>query len=242
MTIDSFAQIADRYQVFFFDAFGVLKNYRGLIPSIERTFDWILANNRTFYVLTNDASRSPDDMAESYYRLGLSTITPDRIITSGMLAREYLSLKVPHGTVAYLGTPNSAHYIETAGLQTMSISQLDLDHLSDINALVLLDDEGFDWNTDLNKAINLLRLRNIPVIVANTDTTYPVTKNQVAVAIGGGGRHDRTDCRQAVYPVRQARCATVYAGLRTDRPRPGHRQTRHSDDWRHAAHRHSGRQ
>ncbi len=185
MTIDSFAQIADRYQVFFFDAFGVLKNYRGLIPSIERTFDWILANNRTFYVLTNDASRSPDDMAESYYRLGLSTITPDRIITSGMLAREYLSLKVPHGTVAYLGTPNSAHYIETAGLQTMSISQLDLDHLSDINALVLLDDEGFDWNTDLNKAINLLRLRNIPVIVANTDTTYPVTKNQVAVAIGG---------------------------------------------------------
>jgi HAD superfamily hydrolase (TIGR01450 family) len=185
MILSNFAQIAEQYRVFFFDAFGVLKNYRGLIPGISQTFDWLAANNREFYVLTNDASRSPDDMAASYHRLGLTAITPDRIITSGMLAREYLSLKVAHGTVAYLGTEDSAHYIETAGLQTLSISQLDLDHLTDINALVLLDDEGFDWNTDLNKAINLLRLRNIPVIVANTDTTYPVTKNQVAVAIGG---------------------------------------------------------
>lgn len=185
MTLTNFAQIADRYRVFFFDAFGVLKNYRGLIPGIKQTFDWLAANDRTFYVLTNDASRSPDDLADSYHRLGLTAITPDRIVSSGMLAREYLSLKVPHGTVAYLGTENSAHYIETAGLQTLSIRQLDLDHLADINALVLLDDEGFDWNTDLNKAINLLRLRNIPVIVANTDTTYPITKNQVAVAIGG---------------------------------------------------------
>lgn len=185
MNLSSFAQIADQYRIFFFDAFGVLKNYRGLIPGIEQTFAWLAANNREFYILTNDASRSPDDMAESYYRLGLTAIKPSCIITSGMLAREYLSLKVPHGTVAYLGTEHSAHYIETAGLQTLSIRQLDLNNLTDINALVLLDDEGFDWNTDLNKAVNLLRLRNIPVIVANTDTTYPVTKNQVAVAIGG---------------------------------------------------------
>jgi HAD superfamily hydrolase (TIGR01450 family) len=185
MILSNFAQIAEQYRVFFFDAFGVLKNYRGLIPGISQTFDWLAANNREFYVLTNDASRSPDDMAASYHRLGLTAITPDRIITSGMLAREYLSLKVAHGTVAYLGTEDSAHYIETTGLLTLSISQLDLENLADINALVLLDDEGFDWNTDLNKAINLLRLRNIPVIVANTDTTYPVTKNQVAVAIGG---------------------------------------------------------
>ena len=184
MNLTNFAQIADRYRVFFFDAFGVLKNYRGLIPGIEQTFAWLAANNRKFYVLTNDASRSPDDMAESYYRLGLAAIKPDCIITSGMLAREYLSLKVPHGTVAYLGTENSAHYIETAGLQTLSIRQLDLDNLADINALVLLDDEGFDWNTDLNKTVNLLRLRNIPVIVANTDATYPVSGNRVAVAIG----------------------------------------------------------
>ncbi len=86
-----------------------------------------------------------------------------------------------------MGTENSAHYIETADLHTIPIGKLDLADVEKISALVLLDDEGFDWNTDLNKAINLLRMRNIPVVIANTDHTYPVSGNQVALAIGGIG-------------------------------------------------------
>jgi HAD superfamily hydrolase (TIGR01450 family) len=117
--------------------------------------------------------------------MGLVDISPDNIISSGMLAREYLELKVNHGTVAYLGTEDSAHYIETADLKTLSIKDLTSSNMTDITALVMLDDEGFDWNNDLNKAINLLRRRNIPVIVANTDITYPTSKTEVAIAIGG---------------------------------------------------------
>ncbi len=185
MLTESFADVAARYQVFFFDAFGVLKNSHGLIPGIPDTFTYLRENQKQFYILTNDASRSPQQLAESYWRMGLMDITPDNIISSGMLAREYLELKVPRGTVAYLGTEDSAHYIESSDRKALSISELNLDSIGDINALVLLDDEGFNWNTDLNKAINLLRRRNIPVIVANTDATYPTSKTQVAIAIGG---------------------------------------------------------
>jgi len=84
-----------------------------------------------------------------------------------------------------LGTPQSAHYIESAGLKTVSISELKLDSVNDISAICFLDDEGFDWNHDINKVINLLRKRNIPAIVANTDTAYPTSQEEVAVAIGG---------------------------------------------------------
>lgn len=185
MTTDAFALLADRYQVFFFDAFGVLKNYKGLIPGVVETFAYLRERQKPVYILTNDASRSPQQLAESYWRLGLNDITPDMIISSGMLAREYLQLKIDQGTVAYLGTENSAHYLESADLHTLSISELTLENISEVNALVLLDDEGFDWNTDINKAVNLLRRRNIPVIVANTDATYPVSKNRLAIAIGG---------------------------------------------------------
>lgn len=185
LTIDSFADVATRYQVFFFDAFGVLKNSHGLIPGIPDTFAYLRENQKQFYILTNDASRSPQQLAESYWRMGLMDITPENIISSGMLAREYLELKVNQGTVAYLGTEDSAHYIESSERKALSISELNLDAIGDINALVMLDDEGFDWNTDLNKATNLLRRRNIPVIVANTDATYPTSKTQVAIAIGG---------------------------------------------------------
>jgi len=187
MQIVDFKAIAANYKVIFFDAFGVLKNYEGLLPGIENTFSWLQATGKEFYILTNDASRSPQELAESYYRAGAYAIAPDRIISSGMLAREYLDLKVNHGTVAYLGTASSAHYLETTGLKTLPISQVDLSDVADINALVLLDDEGFDWNVDLNKTVNLLRRRNIPVIVANTDDTYPVSKTRIAIAIGALG-------------------------------------------------------
>lgn len=188
MQLTDFKNVAANYKVIFFDAFGVLKNSEGLLPGIEHTFDWLKENGKDFYVLTNDASRSPQELAESYYNKNLYAITPERIISSGMLAREYLDLKVASGTVAYLGTEKSAHYLETTGLKTLPISQVDLKDVADINALVLLDDEGFDWNTDLTKTVNLLRKRNIPVIVANTDSTYPVSKTRIAIAIGAVAR------------------------------------------------------
>ncbi|MVM29770.1 TIGR01459 family HAD-type hydrolase [Spirosoma sp. HMF4905] len=184
MQLADFKTVAENYKVIFFDAFGVLKNSEGLLPGIEKTFDWLRETGKDYYVLTNDASRGPHELAESYYRQGFYALNPERIISSGMLAREYLDLKVHNGTVAYLGTEKSAHYLETTGLKTLPISQVDLKDVADINALVLLDDEGFDWNTDLTKTVNLLRKRNIPVIVANTDNTYPVSKTRIAIAIG----------------------------------------------------------
>lgn len=185
MKIRDFKSIVSKYDVVFFDAYGVLKNYNGLIPGVENTIQYLIRNNIDFYVLTNDASRGPVELAASYQNLGIPEITQDKIISSGMLAREYLRFKVKKGTVAYLGTSKSAHYIETVGLKTLPIKQLDTDDIDDVNALVMLDDEGFDWKRDLNKVVNLLRKRNIPVIVANTDYAYPVTEEEVALAIGG---------------------------------------------------------
>lgn len=181
----SFRSIALKYKAIFFDAYGVLKNSRGLVPGITETFDFLQDHQIEHYILTNDASRSPEELAEQYIRRGLHAITPDRIISSGMLALDFLHAKVDGGTVAYLGTDASAHYVETQGLRTISIRDLDLDHVGDINAFVLLDDEGFDWMQDLNKAVNLLRKQNMPVIVANTDLTYPVSETELAIAVGG---------------------------------------------------------
>ena len=185
MKTRDFKSVVNKYDVVFFDAYGVLKNYNGLIPGIEGTIRYMLENNIDFYVLTNDASRSPEELAASYQVLGIKEITAEKVISSGMLAREYLRYKVKKGTVTYLGTSKSAHYLETLGLGIVSIRETDLDDLEDLSAIVLLDDEGFDWKRDVNKLINLLRRKNVPVIVANTDFAYPVTEDEVAIAIGG---------------------------------------------------------
>jgi HAD superfamily hydrolase (TIGR01450 family) len=185
MKTSDFRSIVTNYKAVFFDAFGVVKNHKGIIPGVENTFDFLDENGIDYYLLTNDASRSPEGLALFYQRNGIAGITADKIISSGMLARDWLGLKIKKGRVAYLGTVQSAHYIETAGLETLPISKLDLDDVDDIKCLVFLDDEGFDWNNDINKVINLLRKKNMTVIVANTDVNYPVNRTDIAVAIGG---------------------------------------------------------
>jgi HAD superfamily hydrolase (TIGR01450 family) len=181
----NFKDIIENYKVIFFDAFGVIKNYKGLVPGMQETFAQLHADNKEYYIVTNDASRSPLQLAQSFHRLGLNMITPERIISSGMLAKEYLDLKVHDGIVAYLGTPDSAHYIESSGLHTLPISEVTESNINSVNALVFLDDEGFDWFKDLNTTVNLLRKRNIPAIVANTDHAYPLNMHDVSIAIGG---------------------------------------------------------
>ncbi|TWR31446.1 HAD-IIA family hydrolase [Mucilaginibacter pallidiroseus] len=183
--IEDFKSIIDRYEVVFFDAFGVLKNHSGLLSGIGRTFDYLAQQKKEYYIVTNDASRSPSELAESYHKKGLHLITADRIISSGQLTKEYLDLKVDGGIVAYLGTDESAHYIESAGLKTLPVRDVNNSNIDKVNALVFLDDEGFDWFSDLNKAVNILRRRTIPAIVANTDHAYPVSLTDVAIAIGG---------------------------------------------------------
>jgi HAD superfamily hydrolase (TIGR01450 family) len=185
-SVQDFKSVVDKYKIIFFDAFGVIKSYNGLITGMERTFAYLEEQGKEYYIVTNDASRSPMELAESYHKVGLDIIQHDRIISSGMLAKEYLDLKVNDGIVAYLGTESSAHYIDSSGLHTLPVSAITQYNIDQVNALVLLDDEGFNWFDDLNRTVNILRKRTIPAIVANTDHIYPVSgSNDVSIAIGG---------------------------------------------------------
>ena len=185
MQIQSFIDIAVQFKVVFLDSYGVLKNYNGLIDGAQETIDAMRSRNIVIRVLTNDASRSQQQQADSFRKLGLRNIEANEIITSGMMAKQFLEQKIQRGKIGYLGTENSAHYILQSGLEHIPVRDVDLKKLDEISAFVFLDDEGFDWNTDINKTVNLLRHKNLPVIVANSDKLYPVSKNDVAVATGG---------------------------------------------------------
>lgn len=182
--LDSFRELADNYSVIFFDAYGVLKNFEGVIDGVLDVLADLKREGKELFVVTNDASRSPKKMSQLYVHPEHGEIfAEDRIISSGMLARDFLRAKVRMKKVAYLGKPDSAYYIQTAGLTPIPISECD--HDTDIGAIALLDDEGFDWQKDINRAINLLRRKTLPVVVANADTVYPVHRNDVAIAVGG---------------------------------------------------------
>jgi HAD superfamily hydrolase (TIGR01450 family) len=182
--LHSFRTLADNYSTIFFDAYGVLKNFEGVIDGVLDVLSELKRSGKELFVVTNDASRSPKKMSQAYVHPELGEIFPeDRVISSGLLARDFLRSKVREKTVAYLGKKDSAYYIESAGLIPKPLSECT--DAEPIGALALLDDEGFDWQPDINRAINLLRQKTMPVVVANADKVYPVHGNAVAVAVGG---------------------------------------------------------
>jgi ribonucleotide monophosphatase NagD (HAD superfamily) len=168
MDVVSFRATTEKYSVIFLDAYGVLKSATGLIDGALETVTSLIDEGKEVFVVTNDSSRSPESMAERYAeQAGGELLPPERYVSSGLLAAEYLEKQIPYGKVAYLGKPESAHYIEIAGK--------------------MLDDEGFDWFRDVNATLNLIRRRNVPVVVANADFTYPMRGNDIAIAVGSLG-------------------------------------------------------
>ncbi len=186
MDLVSFRETAKRYSVIFLDAYGVLKSSSGLIDGALDVVRSLIDDGKEVFVVTNDSSRSPESMAERYNaHAGCELLPPERYISSGMLASEYLEKQVPYGKVAYLGKPESAHYVEIAGKIPVPIA--DCSAQDNIVGIVLLDDEGFDWFRDVNATLNLIRKVNCPVIVANADITYPMKGNDIAIAVGSLG-------------------------------------------------------
>jgi len=186
MDVVSFRQTAEKYSVIFLDAYGVLKSSTGLIDGALESVTSLIAAGKEVFVVTNDSSRSPEAMAERYaQQAGGDLLPPERYISSGLLAAQYLERQIPYGKVAYLGKPESAHYIEIAGQIPIPVSECTAK--DKVVAIILLDDEGFDWFRDVNATLNLIRRRNVPVIVANADITYPMRGNDIAIAVGSLG-------------------------------------------------------
>lgn len=183
----TFEELSDSYECIFFDAFGVLKSSAGVYEGVLERLRELRQRGKQIFVVTNDASRSPHRMVETYTHPDAGPLfDATHIVTSGLLATDWLCNKVRSGYVAYFGKDAAAFYIASAGLHPIAIGEVDADEHSP-KALVLLDDEGFDWSKDLNRAVNLIRRHNMPVIVANADITYPLNLAEVSVAIGGLG-------------------------------------------------------
>lgn len=186
MKTDSFLTLARRFRAIFFDSYGVLKVAGGKVEGGPELIETLRDEGIEIRVLTNDSSRSQSNQATRFRELGYQSIRSSDIITSGMMAKLFLKEKITSGKVAYLGTEASARYVLDAGCEAVAVSEVT--NPDEISGMVFLDDEGFDWNTDLNAVINLIRNRNIPTIVANTDYLYPTSGGKVALATGGIAR------------------------------------------------------
>nr|WP_262914198.1 TIGR01459 family HAD-type hydrolase [Portibacter lacus] len=188
MKLRSFESVLKNYKAVFLDSFGVIKNAHGIIPGVIDSVNTLKEMGKEVIVLTNDSSKSPALLAQNFRRLGMDMVNEENIISSGMMALAFLKNKIKKGTIVYVGTKQSSFYVEETGRNFISIRDFNLKDIKDVSALVFLDDEGYDWQMHLNKTINILRMKSIPVVVANTDNTYPVSSTEVNIATGAIAR------------------------------------------------------
>ena len=100
MDISLFREVVVQYKVVFFDSYGVLKKHSGMIEGVKEMFQFLTDEGVEFYIITNDASRSPELLAKAYHEAGKRSsgfkifFSPvSRFVSSYILNRGFLDGK-----------------------------------------------------------------------------------------------------------------------------------------------------
>lgn len=183
MTQDiTFDALVERYDLFLFDAYGVLVHGTGIMPGAIPAIDRLRQRGRDFYVVTNDASKLPATASRRYAGLGLH-LEPQRFVTSGMLLVPWFEENGLHGArCAVLGPPDGLRYVEAAGGVIVPAD-------ADFDVLVICDETGFPFletmDTALTRSIHLIDAGRTPrFVVPNPDIVYPDGTDAFGFAAG----------------------------------------------------------
>ncbi len=198
-------KIIESYDAFFLDAYGVLVTSAGPIDHAASFLAELRHQRKPFYILTNDASRSPSLAAEHYQRNGLA-IEPAQVLSAGLVLQNEIKRlkKNPFGLV--LGTEASRqmardagaiienHSVFTGDFQNESFSTGATNTVDTLDFIAVCDDSGFDTLPALNRVLSRLlnfadeapeKLRHLPLFLTNPDLVYPIGKHQVGITSGG---------------------------------------------------------
>lgn len=168
-----------------FDAYGVLLGAEGALPFARELISHLQAENRDFFVVTNDASKTPARIASFYDRLGFS-IPTDQILSSGALLTSFVAENGSRGAQCLvLGPPDSVTMAENAGLEVMAWESCK----QAPEVLVVADEAGFPFLPAMEHVLTLLFQRidagkSVQLLLPNPDLLYP--KNLASFGFAAG--------------------------------------------------------
>jgi HAD superfamily hydrolase (TIGR01450 family) len=165
--------LIERYACLLLDAYGVLVTHDGPLPGAETAIRHLNALGHPYFILTNDASRSPQTSSRRYTGMGLP-IPAERIISSGLALTPYFEAQGLRGSrCLVLGTEDSKHYVRDAGGVPVSLGDG-----VDADLVVVCDECGYSFLEMLDETLSFLYRKldagETPrLILANPDLLYP---------------------------------------------------------------------
>ena len=179
------ARLIAAYDAFLLDAYGVLVDKESALPGAARLLQRLDAAGRPWLVVTNSASRLPEQLAAEFAALGVA-VPAQRIVTSGSLLVEYFAEAGLVGSrCVVLGPEHSRVYAERAGGRVVP-----LDPDADADALIGADQKDVRCLEDLNAAASLMLRhfdagRPLALVLCNPDLIYPVRAGHFGFTAGG---------------------------------------------------------
>ncbi|RWX80993.1 TIGR01459 family HAD-type hydrolase [Neorhizobium lilium] len=162
----SLSELIDRYQVFFLDQFGVLRDDQGAYPGAAEALQQLKAIGKTVVILSN-SGRSGDFNAARFVKLGFPRESFDYFVTSGDAAYAVLSKE---------GSPLSRDArcltISSGGDRNLAerMGMINVDDAAEANLVIISGSEA--ERIPMESYANLLRpaaMRGIPAICTNPD-------------------------------------------------------------------------
>lgn len=176
-------EIADRYDAVLLDSSGVLVDGQSALSGAADFLALLEARQTPWLVVTNDASRQPNDAAKGYQEKGLP-IPKEQILSSGMMIVPYLCTKgVEAGPVCVLGPAGTRSYLTKAGYELVSPGD------DRAQALIIGSIQGYDFIDGVRRSLSMLvrafnQGRPVELICANPDFIFPASPGEVGFTAG----------------------------------------------------------
>jgi NagD protein len=106
---------------FICDMDGVIYHGNNLLPGVKEFLDWVNKNNKKFVFLTNSSERSPKELQQKLFRLGLE-VEEEHFYTSALATANFLKSQCPGGSVYVIGEPGLLNALYAAGFTMNNIN------------------------------------------------------------------------------------------------------------------------
>ena len=171
--LDNLLPLANQFQVFVFDAFGVLNAGPRAFPVAIQRFRELQQMGKQVQILSNAATAPHAKLVEKYQRLGFD-ITPEQLISSRWLLERSLSDRGREGLWGVIAPENSEPETLPLNWQPVrpSVTEQLKRKLDSYDGLIMLSSE--DWNEEMQTALEAtLTKRPRPLEIANPDLVAP---------------------------------------------------------------------
>ena len=150
-TQTSVRDLLDHYETFFLDAYGVLVTGRGPLQGAAPFIELLRSQQKSFSIVTNDASRLPSTCAARYQELGIQ-IDAHEVLTSGSMITEVFKEQALAGAkTMVLGTDDTRTYVTEGGGHLLELKP---DESPEV--VVVADEGGYNFLRSVEAVLSAL--------------------------------------------------------------------------------------